>query len=307
MPHNEKRKISTTGNARMAGMALLGAVAYPGLSGAFDIQFDYTFDGNGFFADTARQDVLNAAAGFFESYITDDLLAITSGGGNSFNPTFFNPATGASETINGFSVAADTLVIYVGGRDLGFGTLGLGGPGGYSAGGSSAFINDAISRGEGDGTADAVRNPSSTELTATEFATWGGSISFNSSATWYFDSDTTTDEVFSGNDFYSVALHELGHVLGFGIADSWDNLINTSTGEFTGANSVAAYGGNVPLTSTGSHWAESTDPSPIYGTSTDREAAMDPTIVTGTRKHFTELDMAGLEDIGWTITPASAQ
>jgi hypothetical protein len=29
---------------------------------------------------------------------------------------------------------------------------------------------------------------------------------------------------------------------------------------------------------------------------------MDPSIFDGTRKYFTELDYAGLDDIGWTVT-----
>jgi hypothetical protein len=30
---------------------------------------------------------------------------------------------------------------------------------------------------------------------------------------------------------------------------------------------------------------------------------MDPTITIGTRKVFTDLDMAALDDIGWEVTP----
>ena len=30
---------------------------------------------------------------------------------------------------------------------------------------------------------------------------------------------------------------------------------------------------------------------------------MDPSIFDGTRKYFTELDYAGLDDIGWTVIP----
>lgn len=297
---------SNTGNASrslgstIAGVVLLGATVYPGVSAAFDIQFDYSFDTNGFFNDTARQDVLNAAAGFFETHITDDLLAITPDGTtNIFDAQIAHPATGAGHWVNNLSVAADTLVVFVGARDLAGNTLGVGGPGGFAVSGFTSFVDAARTRGEG--TLDDVQG-----ATATEFAPWGGSISFDTTTTWYFDSDTTTDETFFGNDFYSVALHELGHVLGFGIANSWDNQINVS-GEFTGTSSVAAYGGNIDLTADGGHWADSSDPSPIYGTTTNQEAAMDPTIFTGTRKRFTEQDMAGLEDIGWTVTPASAQ
>ena len=42
--------------------------------------------------------------------------------------------------------------------------------------------------------------------------TWGGSISFASTAAWYFDSNINTVENMGENfDFFSVAVHELTH------------------------------------------------------------------------------------------------
>lgn len=295
------------------GLAIGAVAAVVGLGGpavAFDIVFDYTYDDFGFF-DASRRAVLDAAAGFFESTIQDDLAAIDSdadaGGFNSFNVNFLDPeapTTGASAiTINNYDVAADTLVVFVGSFNFSGSTLGQGGPGGFSAGGSSAFLDNAITRGETP-TRDGVRNPDTDTQSAVDFAPWGGSISFDRDTDWYVDNDPSTDESFGGqHDFYSVALHELGHVLGMGTADSWDNQI--AGGQFTGANAVAAHGGNVNLQSGGGHWASDTD-STIFGTSTAQEAAMDPSIQVGTRKRFTDLDMAGLEDIGWEIQPASA-
>ena len=37
-----------------------------------------------------------------------------------------------------------------------------------------------------------------------------------------------------------------------------------------------------------------------------QEAAMDPTLSAGTRKYFTELDWAGLADVGWEVVPGAA-
>ncbi len=257
-------------------------------SNALILNIDYSYDANGFFADPARQATMEAAASYFETLITDDLTAITSGGGNSFNAVFSNPATGGTETINNFSVAADTLTIFAGGRSIS--ALGIGGPGGYSLSGSSAFVDNATSRGE---TAD-TQGPG-----ATDFAPWGGSITFDTGTSWYFDDDTSTDEAFSGFDFFSVALHELSHVLGIGTADSWDNLINGSN-EFTGAQSTAAYGGNVPVSASQGHWDYGVN-SQIDGN--PQEAAMTPTVASGERKRFTDLDVAGLDDIGWDVAP----
>lgn len=255
---------------------------------AINIEFNYDFDTNNFFDTQAKKDVLSAAGSYFSNLITDDLTAITSGGVNSFNINFSNPGSGGSETINDYSVAADTLIVYTGGRDLG-GSLGLGGPGGFGVGGTSAFVNNAVSRGEVGDTQGA---------SATDFAPWGGSISFNTTSNWYFDSDLSTDGDVVNNDFYSVALHELGHLLGLGTANSWDNLVSGT--DFTGAESNSVFGSDVPLNGDLSHWASGTL-SLVDGLS--QEAAMDPEVTNGTRKVFTDLDVAALKDVGWEVAP----
>ena len=94
-------------------------------------------------------------------------------------------------------------------------------------------------------------------------------------------------------------MHELCHVLGFGVADSWADQVNASN-EFTGAASQAVYGGPVPLAGT-SHWDFDTE---SLSGEQGQEVAMDPSLVTGTRKRLTLLDMAGLDDIGWDMPDA---
>ena len=42
----------------------------------------------------------------------------------------------------------------------------------------------------------------------------------------------------------------------------------------------------------------------IYGTTTAQETEMDPTIMLGTRKYYTDLDVAALSDLGYTVTAA---
>lgn len=259
---------------------------------AIYVNFDYSLDTSNFFAaNPAAVAALEAAGQFFETRLTDTLDPIASGGVNHFNAIASNPATGLTTTFNDYSVAADTLVVFVGSRNLG-GSLGLGGPGGFSASGTGSFLTTATTRGEG------VTQNSGGDF-AVDFAPWGGSISFNSASAWYFDADPSTLESFPGqNDFYSVALHELGHVLGFGTADSWDNLAGGGT--FTGSNAMAANGGSpVPLAND-AHWQEGLL---SLFLNNPQEAAMDPTLTTGTRKHFTTLDMAALADIGWEVVP----
>jgi hypothetical protein len=252
---------------------------------AINIEFRYDYDTNNFFDTQAKKDVLSAAGSYFGNLITDNLTAITSSGGNHFNANFFNPANISSNiTINDFSVAADTLVVYAGGSALG-GSLGIGGPGGFGASGTSQAFFDSFDRGQTGVSSD------------TDFAPWGGSITFNTASNWYFDPDVSTDSDVVNNDFYTVALHELGHLLGLGTAASWDNLVSGT--DFTGAASSSVFGGDVPLDAGLGHWADGTT-GLVDGVS--QEAAMDPSILVGTRKVFTDLDVAGLKDVGWEVS-----
>ncbi len=249
-----------------------------------NIVFDYTFDTNNFFSLQARKDVLEAAALAFETRLTDNLTAITSGGANTFNVNFFNPANvpGPDLTLNSFSVAANEVRVYVGGSSLGSGALGVGGPGGFSSSGFSALQTARNQAG--------ATGPTGSR---TDFGPWGGSIGFDSVTSWYFDPDTSTVESFAGlYDFYSVAVHELGHVLGIGTADSWQNRITGVT-----FNGTAA--GTQTVTGDGGHWATGTVST--VGVNA-QAAAMTPSIGTNSRKYFTTLDYAGLTDIGWQVS-----
>lgn len=176
-------------------------------------------------------------------------------------------------------------MVFVGAYNLESSTLGQGGPGGFSGSGSSAFLDNASSRGK----PGALGAPTS----QTDFGPRGGSISFNSTSSWYFDSNTSTTESFSGFDFYSVALHELGHTLGFSTADSFKNHISSDI--FTGTAVSALTGSGQAVTADG-HWAEGLS---YLG----QETAMDPSIATGQRKLFTELDFAAMKDLGWEVSP----
>lgn len=283
--------------------ALAVALLFAGIQKgkAFTLQFDYSFDSSSFFAPgTDARDRLVEAGAFFESVIGDDLDTIAPSGSNSWTTTFTNPGTGGPGFVSNPTIPADTLIVYVGAHDLGGSTLGEAGPGGWSGSGNAAWFNTIRQRGE----VGSTQSPG-----ATDFAPWGGSVTMDSDTVWDYSADGSTLDP-GENHFYSVLLHEIAHVLGFGTSNSWDDMINASN-EFIGGASVAEYGGNVPLQPTTGHWIADTDPGPpvvpimsnIWGTTTSQEVAMDPNITVGTVKLFTDLDVAALEDIGWEIIP----
>lgn len=249
-------------------------------SANIDIQFDYSYDTNGFFASHAgSMAMLDGAAAVFESRFADTFTAINSGGINDFTTVFFNPADpfGADVSLASQDIGADIIRVYVGGYNFTDGTLGLGGPGGYSCSGVGSFCSNAADRGQSPSPADV--------------ALWGGAISFDSTASWHFGASTSGLDP-TEYDFYSVAVHELGHVLGFGTSGAFDAHI--TNGFFVGDAS-----GSVALADAG-HWD--------YGTLSTyngqaQEASMDPDIQGGVRKHFTDLDFAAMQDIGWQVTP----
>lgn len=263
--------------------ALLACLAPLHAAANIDIVFDYGYDTHSFFADPLRKSLLESAAAVFESRIGDSLTAISPTGDNTHHVSFANPANinGLIQPAGNFSVAANEIVIYVGGSSLAGSTVGVGGPGGYDASGTTAFLTNVAQRGQ------------TGVATDTDFSLWGGFISFNKDyGSWFFDPSLATDNDISGLDFYSVAVHEIAHVLGFSVADSWDHWVTGTT--FDGPNTPAT-----ALTADASHWADGTT-STINGAGSF-EAALDPTITGGVRKNMTDLDWNAMRDIGWQV------
>ncbi|WP_047516289.1 PEP-CTERM sorting domain-containing protein [Methylophilus sp. Q8] len=260
---------------------------------ALTIEFDYTYDTRGFFTDlttgtpmTERRALLEQAASFYSGF-TDALTAITPQAGDSWSVQITHPSLGGPLiTLSNIDIAADTLRIYVGGSNSAPGVLGFANTGfNLTASGSDTFIDAVTTRGQ----------ENTIGSTATDYGVWGGMIWFNAANDWYFGSDTSG--LTAGHpDFLTTATHELGHILGYGEADSW--LAQIDSGYFTGAASVAAYGSAVPLDQYGSHWANGTMSS-YQGVA--QETLMDPSTTPGTRELPTLLDYAAFKDIGWQV------
>lgn len=300
---------------------LVAAAVCASSASAVNVVIDYSYDTTNYFgagnpsgsaAGQQARAALEAAVGYFSEILVDNLAVIqepddyisTAPGGSpvtyswNMQAQFSHPATGGVVSIQDPVFAADEYRIFVGARPLAGSTIGMGGPGGYSAswGGSYYFqwqldeinaITDDFS---------AMIDNRNQEVG--DFGSWGGALTFDPNTSWQFDH--TAAPTFGLNDFYSVALHEIGHVLGFGTADEWSAL--TSGGVFLGDEAYQANGGAYP-TVTGGHWTSNLR-SPVFGVGgTPEETVMDPELQTGSRALWTELDAAGLADIGWEVVP----
>ncbi len=258
---------------------------------AINITFDYSFDSNGFFDDPARRNVLESAGNFLGSRLNDTLDPIS----NVTNVTFTNPSTNVAGALPTLSVAQDSIKIFVGGRDLGVNTTG----GDISGVGTPSFFPFNITGASAHrGETGALTNP------PTDFGPWGGRIAFDIDTQWYVDPDTTTLESFVGQDFFSVALHEIGHVLGLGTGPSWDANVAQIPGGgniFLGAATFNVSGMTDNLDEDGIHFAQGTSGFG-GGLPGQSDALMVPFIGSGMRRLPTNLDYAALSDIGWEVT-----
>jgi hypothetical protein len=252
---------------------------------SFQIQFDYRFDTNGFFADPQRRKTLEAAADLWEAVIQDEFADLSAG----VKFRVQNPQTGQLETVV-LEAENDDLLIFVGAQTAPFGNaagaLAAGGPDGLDIAGS-IFSN---------------------RFSGSNFEPWAGSISFSSAPTfsdgapapWFFDQTPhTADDIPLGQtDFLSTALHEIGHVLGLGTAP-----IFQATGQgaaFSGPNARDVNGGlPIPLDPDLGHIQDGF-------LSAGKPVLMGATS-PGVRQTITRLDQAMLADIGYQIAGFQTQ
>lgn len=245
---------------------------------AIDIQFDFTYD-TGFLTgeNAGRQAVFEQVASELEArLINESFGALAPSGQNTLQLRFDNPGNSGTDVIlNNPNIAANTLKVYVGGSDL-------------SASGQLGFANYGTSYGGFTNWFNAVEARNST----TNYEPLGGGITFNSATNWYFGTDES-GLGFSQYDLYTVAMHEMIHMLGFGQSDAFT--ADSSGGQFVGSNVQALVGGPVALNAAGDHFAQST--SYLGDTS-----IMVPALVNGQRRSASELEFAVLRDIGYNIT-----
>ena len=283
------------------------------------IEFDYRFDANGFFDAPERRAALEEAGEIWSELLQDDFDTIPVGA--EFTTT--NPATGMAETIV-LDREIDDLLIFVGSNNLQDGannssvnlkygdyhleacccsycsyhageTVNLSQPGILEQ--EANFDTDSLlAQAQVNGTdlqgdifqrriAANFRN----DGVVTDFEPWAGTINFNgdSSINWNFDLNNTDD--FS-IDFISVALHEIGHILGIGVAPIFDSL--GADGSFRGVNAIATNGGEaIPLEADLSHVAEGFSSNSVL---------LDP-LLNENRNLPSDFDLAILADLGYEI------
>ena len=268
-----------------------------------DIIFNYDFDTEGFFSGEEgelRRETLEEAASFYENFITDNLLEIAPSVSDFWTAYFLHPATGELESVFNPNIPEDTIIIYAGGRDF-VGALGRGGPGNYTVNGTPNFEDIITARGQTGALAS----------TPTDVSLWGGALTFDTnividsiSYDWHNSFDTEGLD-FDEIDFFSITLHELGHILGIGTLPAWENQI--SGNNFIGAKTLEIYrketdsdASYVPLHADEYHSHWSTDFTSFDVTGTRRSPVMRARGEFGTRSTLTNIDYAALKDIGWS-------
>jgi hypothetical protein len=198
------------------------------------------------------------------------------------------------------AIPANTLVVYVGGRPLSSLNSNFPPP--------LAASSDEFSGGPTDGiTLDPqgiVRKRGQSR-----YSTWGGSISFNSNNNWYFGPiPKATDRVPNNTyDFYTTALHELIHVLGFATDNNDPTTIKYKSSPYwTGPEVEAANNGKPRLLDSnrpiGLHFSSA------GGLVNGRWPVMTlgQSYLPWTNRVVTRLDFAALRDLGWDVSTASA-
>lgn len=252
--------------------------------------FDFRFDDAGFFTShTDRIATIRAAAADVGARFSDTLAAVPypTAPGDFWKAKFDHPSRISSpeEVVNPL-VPANTVVVFVGAREL-IGPLTLESSG-REAGGSPTWYDAVFGRGQ----------PNSYGTAATDFSPWGGSITYDLIADWHSGTDLPGNP--NEFDLYTATQKALFHILGFGMSEAWTRV--GDTGRFFGPEAVAVYGDTVPLAESGGRnnyvWQDGV-------LSRGEWTLMDRDQPRGERITPKALDLAAMEDIGWTTQGTS--
>jgi hypothetical protein len=239
----------------------------------FDIKFDYRFDNANFFTNEKKA-ILEQAGEIWSSYIQDEFTAIPAGKKLKFQINGVEKEVILNEPI-------DDLIIFVSSKETGnSGNLVLS---------EGAYFAEFI-----------LGSEQAQRIQGNNFEPWLGTIEFNASVTdnFYFDSTPESDDdiPFDKQDFLSLSLHEIGHVLGIGISPIFDQQVKNA--KFTGTQSVKLNGNQpVPLDGDLTHIRDGY----TLDNDNDADALLDKSFTFGERNLPTDLDLAMLSDIGYDV------
>lgn len=300
------------------------------------IKVDYQYDSQGFFDNPSARAVIEAAAARWSRVIDQTLLPVDMQDEDFIDGRFevIHPGTGeirvlsaaessesdfyvqsgqlpADEYLGGFSLDQDVWILYVGARSLDElargGPIGGGGNLGLVYSDPSSFLNRGFNEG------------------VNSLTVIGGVVSFNIDQRWNFNlADPNAPGMV---DFYSVALHEIGHGLGLNsrAAAEWSGLLEGDL--FLGRNAIAAYAMDSGVVLPGLeiesaltrnyHWMVGLYDSKIFrfgvplyygtvGPNGSQNLLMEPAFAAengANRLEITNVDLGALRDLGWsTIT-----
>ena len=289
-------------------LVFMGCLPSSLLLAELKMTIDYSLDRSGFFSDhhgEEKKAALEAAAQAWGAFIVDSLGPVVPLEGASYYDIHgFDPETAEWVPLerNPF-IARNTLRIYVGARFLPGALLGLGGPGGYSMSynrGNILQVTQNLNRGQS-GITEPNRPTRLAE--ATDVAPWGGTISFSMDSDFHWDH---TQPVAHGKpDFYSVCLHELGHVLGLALPGG-ERLVPREPTASARSELCSRTGmlDQLELTEDLSHWVDGAE-FPLAGKQGANELVMDTSSTYGFREDLTVLDLMVLKDMGWEVVTTS--
>lgn len=257
-----------TGDAAADGDAPPAAVR-------FKIQIDYRYDTAGFFTDPVRKAALEGACRIWGRLLADTYPNVPKG-------TFIRVRDPQQPTQPALSLNIDydidDLLVFVGSAVLPAGVTASSSPTAGLSGITDPTLAGALQQ----------------RFDGPVFQPWTAWITFDAATSFHFDPEPELGAAVPPGkiDFVSVALHELGHVLGFGTADVFKNQI--VDGAFAGPKTKARFGGPLPLTPDQAHVPNTT-------MSGGTRLLMDQSDAPGTRYLPTALDRAVMEDLGHTF------
>ena len=239
---------------------------------SFNIKFDYRFDDANFFT-AKRKAILEQAGNIWSSYIQDDFAPIPA------EEILRFPINNSKREVI-LDKPIDDVIIFVSSVNL---------------------DSDSLTFGEGSFYAEFVNGSDrESRIKESDFEPWLGTIEFNTNAVnnFYFDSTPKTDNDIPPDkqDFLSLSLHEIGHILGIGTSDAFAKQIEE--GKFVGKKSVLLnHVQPIPLDADQNHIEDG------FSLDARGDALLDKSFTFGERNLPTNLDLAILADIGYSIVP----